>query len=82
MSAGRLPALRCLQLHGCELGAVGASSLAPSLVAPSCVLAHLDLSANAIGDEGALALAAQIPYVSHLDEGDSQHPSATWMTPG
>lgn len=61
LSAGRMPFLRCVQLRGCRLGPEGAVLIA-SAVARAAALDHLDMSDNAIGDDGAAALAAELPH--------------------
>ena len=63
---GHMPHLHTLQLHGCGMGPKGAQALASGLV-KARLLSHLDLSDNALADEGAQAVAAELPH-THLEE--------------
>ena len=64
LSSERLPQLRSLQLHGCQLGSEGAKSLGLSL-RDAVSLTHLDLCDNGLFDEGACAIAAALPTAPH-----------------
>lgn len=67
LRTGRLPKLTALELHGCELGSAGATSLASGL--PMAIsLAHLNLCSSALGDGGAIAIAAALPSAPSLLE--------------
>jgi hypothetical protein len=50
-------ALKMLSLAACSIGPRGAAALGAALKSPLCVLEKIDLSGNAIGAEGLLALA-------------------------
>lgn len=59
--------LRVLRLRDNDVGAAGAAALGEATCTPNCALQELDLGANSLGDEGALALAKTLPLGSSLE---------------
>lgn len=72
---GRLPSLQSLNLSHCYIGDYGVKNLADAMQSPnfsSWGLQFLNLSTNAFGEEGAVALSkalgmGRLPYLKHLD---------------